>query len=82
MLLLSGLEQGRITLTYSPEEEVEREIEVKVRIPTYGTQAQRYRTAQRIKNLLETALHAEVNTEIKHGKEWHPVEKLAYRKVN
>lgn len=65
----------------NPNQEIERDIEVKVTVPTFGTQAQRYKTAQRIKEILEIKLHVDIDTEIKHGKEWHPVERLVFRGV-
>ena len=57
-------------------DEQDRDLEIKVTFSTYGNQEQRYKTAAEVKRILEVKLQRKVDVDIKHGKEWYPVERM------
>lgn len=56
--------------------EQERDIVLRIIIPTYGTKEQRLKTAANIKRILEVNLQRTTEVEIKIGKEYQMVERL------
>lgn len=55
--------------------EEDRDVVLRITIPTYGTKDQRIQTAANIKRILEVNLQKEVEVEMKIGREYQPVER-------
>lgn len=55
--------------------EEDRDVVLRITIPTYGTKEQRIKTASNIKRILEVNLQKEIEVEMKIGREYQPVER-------